>query len=315
MLEEQWNTTSTLLSTARQQGARLLLSGHWGDEMLVNHSYLIDLFLRRQWGTIRRHVMERRRWNTLVPARFFRRWLYRDLIKSLLPEPLVPVLQKVRTNFVRARLDRPWYSNTFRKQARRRMQAQSPLRKSCATAHATNLYAEVRSTSGLLFMEWNNKVAAMHGLDMAFPFLDRDLISFLMSIPGEMQSWGGIPKAILREATRGILPDSIRWRTGKASFAHLDNAAMEQEYPEATRFFKDDGIAVQYGYVNGSVLKQELGRLKEQFGKLTADATPCLADLLGLELWLQVFLRDNCDSGGAQFHSFTHTATSAGGHV
>ena len=47
-------------------------------------------------------------------------------------------------------------------------------------------------------MESNDKAAAMYGMEMAFPFLDRDLLSFLMAIPGEMQTWNGVPKALLR---------------------------------------------------------------------------------------------------------------------
>ena len=43
---------------------------------------------------------------------------------------------------------------------------------------------EARSKYHIHCMEWNNKAGALNGITSAFPFLDRDLVQFLMAFPG-----------------------------------------------------------------------------------------------------------------------------------
>jgi asparagine synthetase B (glutamine-hydrolysing) len=138
-------------------------------------------------------------------------------------------------------------------------------------------------------MEWDNKVAAMHGLETASPFLDRDLLAFLLGIPGEMQTWKGVPKALLREAMRGVLPEAILRRTWKADFSHLVNEGMAQDFPQVVRCLESDSLAVRLGYLDGRLLGNELNLLKGRMRGSDCEAAWSLSDLLGLEVWLQVF--------------------------
>ena len=150
----------------------------------------------------------------------------------------------------------------------------------------------------MLCMEWNNKMSYMHGLEMAFPFLDRDLISFLMGIPGEVVTWEGVPKAILREGMRGVLPDAIVQRTWKADSTHLLNDGMAHDYVQLVQRLEEGGMAVRLGYVKGDVMKDELRRLKDRIGGSHSGASLHLTDLLGLEVWLQVFFGEK--TGGKE---------------
>jgi hypothetical protein len=62
--------------------------------------------------------------------------------------------------------------------------------------------------------EAEDKTAARYGLERVSPFIDRDVVAFLMSIPGEIQNRGGVPRALLRDAMRGIAPEPVlrrRW--------------------------------------------------------------------------------------------------------
>jgi asparagine synthetase B (glutamine-hydrolysing) len=138
-------------------------------------------------------------------------------------------------------------------------------------------------------MEWDNKVAAMHGVEIAFPFLDRDLVSFLMGIPGEIQTWKGIPKALLRAAMQDVLPDAIARRTWKADFSHLVNEGMARDFPRLVRCLEADGLAINLGYLDSGALRSELRRLKDRIRGPGCEISWDLSDLLGLETWLQVF--------------------------
>jgi len=137
-------------------------------------------------------------------------------------------------------------------------------------------------------MEWNNKVAAMYGLETSFPFLDRDLISFLVRIPGEIQTWQGVPKGLLRQAMRGVLPASIAERRWKAGFNQLVYDGTSQEYPQVRECLVGTA-AVRRGYVRSDWIERELMPLQGQMGVRDCRVAWSLRDLVGLELWLQTF--------------------------
>jgi asparagine synthase (glutamine-hydrolysing) len=150
-------------------------------------------------------------------------------------------------------------------------------------------------------MEWNNKLASMHGLEIAFPFLDRDMISFLIGIPGEVQTWKGIPKTILREAMRGVLPETVAARRWKADYTRLANQGMSLDYTHVLQCFQSDGLGVRSGYLRGDVLREELDRLRGQIQGSTCEITWSLAELLGLELWLRAFFGERSgEKGGSE---------------
>ncbi len=139
-------------------------------------------------------------------------------------------------------------------------------------------------------MEWNSKVGALYGLDAAFPFLDRDLIAFLMAIPGEMHARHGVPRALLRESMRGILPDSIRTRTWKSDFSAFVSQGVSDDAGEILRHVDRNCLAVRFGFLDPERLAARAhppGRI------LTADDCSDswdMADMYGLEMWLRVFL-------------------------
>jgi asparagine synthase (glutamine-hydrolysing) len=285
MLDEQWNTTHQLLETTHRLGARVILTGHWADQVLFDQAYLVDLFRRLAFSEILRHLKEYSRWLIDVDAEYFRRQFLTDLIKHHVPDAIVPYLRLLRPDDRSA----PWYTNTLRRRARRLTLRRPPRIPASATVHARALYAQARSSHHVGCMEWDNKVAAMHGLDMAFPFLDRDLLSFLMSIPGEVQTCNGRPKALLREGMRGVLPDAIASRSWKADFTYAVNEAVEQEYPSIVEAIGSSRRSVGRGYVKGNVVTEQLGRLKQQLHGPTSGLAWSVSDLFGLELWLQVF--------------------------
>ncbi len=284
ILDDQWNTTHTFHRIVHELGARVLLTGHWGDQVLFPQGYLIDLFRRLAWGEVQAHLREFGRWFTDADPAYFRRRFFLDLVRYSVPGRLFPFLRMLRF-----KPRHPWYSAALRKHARRHALRQTPIKGSFATTHARSLYEEARSSHYVLCMEWNNKVGAMHRLEMAFPFLDRDLVSFLMAIPGEMQTWKGVPKALLREALRGVLPDAIIRRTWKADFSHVVNEGMETEFPQVLHYLQAGKMAASSGYVNDDVLSEELERSKDRLQAHNCGIAWSLSDLLGLELWLQVF--------------------------
>ncbi len=284
-LDSQWDTTRTFYRRAGAMGARTVLTGHWADQVLFPQAYLVDLFRRLRWGDILHHLRQYGRWMTDVPHAIFRNRFLLDLVRYHVPEFSVPFLRRLR-----AKRPPAWYSDAFSRQAFRHLFAQPHLGNGLPTAHARSLYIEARSPYHVQCLEWNSKVAAMHGMNVAFPFLDRDLLTFLMSIPGEVQTWNGVPKALLREGMRGILPDAIADRKWKADFTHLVNEGMERDYQPFLDCLESGAAGEAWGYVDRPRLLNQLRDLRGTMRtSATCDAAWALTDLLGLELWLQVF--------------------------
>ncbi len=287
-LDEMWTTTHTLFSSAHEHGARVLLTGHWADQIFFDQSYLVDRFYDLAWGEVWAHWNEYARWFSDCDASDFRRRFFVDLVKYSLPGPVVSLLRSLRL-----KPDRPWYTWALRKRARRHTFATPPSARAFRTAHARSLYEQVRSSRHVFCMEWDNKVAAMHGVEMAFPFLDRDLVSFLMRIPGELQTWQGVPKGLLRKALRDVLPEAIACRNWKADFTDFLNQGVARDYSQMIQSLRSEAMAVKSGYVREDMLKAELDRVKDRLRGESCDTARSLSDLMGLELWLQTFFREN----------------------
>lgn len=310
MLDEQWSNTRTFLHTVKELGPRVVLSGHWADQVLFPQAYLVDLFRNLKWGKVRTHLNEFGLWMTDANPRYFRRRFLMDLVKFHFPRPFFPLIRRLRV-----KRDRPWYSDALRRRACRRAWRHTLNGNGPSSAHAQSLYEEARSAHHVLCMEWNNKTAGMHELEMAFPFLDRDLLSFLMAVPGEVVTWNGVPKALLRAALGDILPEAITHRRWKADFSHLVNKAAETDLPCVVHCLNGEGQAMKRGYVIGHSLKESLGELRGRISGPNCEVAWSLSDLLGLELWLRVFFDDSANGEGVfpGPHSETmHQMTSGG---
>jgi asparagine synthase (glutamine-hydrolysing) len=66
------------------------------------------------------------------------------------------------------------------------------------------------------------------------PFLDRNLVEYLYSVPARHLMGGGYAKRILREVGAGIVPDSVRLDTRKRGFNASINSLVDRNDP-ATR--------------------------------------------------------------------------------
>jgi len=287
-LDPQDNSTHEFFDTVHQLGPRVLLTGHWGDQVMFDTAYLVDLFRRFAWTTVWAHLKEFRFWCADVGRTVYIRHFVRELVKHHAPAALVPLIQRLLARTIHAR-NFPWYTKAFWRRAGEPASQQVTINGRFRTAHAGSIYQQVRRGCPILWFEWNNKMAAMHNLEIAFPFLDRDLLCFLMAIPGEILTWKGIHKAFLREGLRDIVPSAILERRGKADFTEFTNEGMERDFPEVIHRIRPSGMAVRLGYVGAAMLSEQLKQVGARIRGPNCLASWRLTDLLALELWLQVY--------------------------
>lgn len=278
----------------RQAGAKTVLTGHWGDQMLSDTAYLIDLFDTFRWKKVFHHLEGFSSWMTDGGfTSSWRRDFFRKLVRYHTPDAGLHLLRKLRHQFSRNTVDEGWYTKKLldiahTPESQRIFSLRFP-----GSAHFKSYYETVKENYYVLCMEQNNKLGSLSGMDTAFPFLDRDLISFLMSIPGEMVVADGCPKALLRQSMQGIVPRTILERHGKADFTDIGNVVMEKELENFMEVFQPDAIAIKYGYVRGNIANTESLRLKEQIlSSNDALLNWSLESLFALEIWLAVFFKN-----------------------
>lgn len=63
-----------------------------------------------------------------------------------------------------------------------------------------------------------DRMSMSHGIEVRMPFMDWRLVTFCFGLPDEAKAGGGCSKRILRDAMKGILPETIRTRTLKIGF-------------------------------------------------------------------------------------------------
>jgi asparagine synthase (glutamine-hydrolysing) len=283
-LDQLWNSFDACLSRAREMGAQLLITGHWGDQVLFNEGYLFELVSQGHWGKIRRHFGELGRWLPEDEVRILRRSFYRKLLKHSLPTPFYALAQKIRRT-VASRRRASWYGEALLK-AMPETATAAPAGGRRLPSHRSYVYDELRSKRTRMVLERLNKVVAMRGMDVAFPFLDRDLVSFLISIPGEILVSEGVPKAILRKAMRGILPDAVANRSWQADYSGFALEGLRRDFSAATAVLKHQSLAASLQFINADRVNAELQR------NGTAVASEFLYEmpaLTALELWLRAF--------------------------
>jgi asparagine synthase (glutamine-hydrolysing) len=272
-----------MLRRISDAGARRLLTGHWGDQMLFDTDYLVDLWRSRQWNLLRQHS---KAWG--INRRRLALRVARDLISRHFPATLLGATRRIRRRTDGA-WRAPWYTKRFRGILRERFEERR-LTRVPGSSHARAIYQQARHGYHVRCMEWNARVAAMHGLEIAFPYLDSDLVQFLMSMPGEIQSHDGVPRGLMRKAMRGLVPDVVVDRRSKGEFTQLANRSLELDFPAIETILGPSSLAVQCGYLDGSALWPLLADWKKALAEAeNATVANRLLDLCGMELLLREF--------------------------
>jgi asparagine synthase (glutamine-hydrolysing) len=228
-------------------------------------------------------------WSGPDERRALTRRFFLDVVRHHVPRFAVPPFKWIRRRVFRVERPKPWFSDLFLERGLRFANRPATIGGGFHSAQARAVYFEARSKYHVHCIEWHNKIASQFGLEATFPMLDRDLLAFLMAIPGEMQNHAGVPRAILRGAMRGVLPETIRVRRTKGDFTRLVNNGIAQDASVICRELSNGSRGVQFGYLDADRLRPSLAQLSN--GLMRSDCLDAwdLADLFGLEVWLRVF--------------------------
>jgi len=282
-IDDSWCAEAPLMEYARSQGGRVLLSGLWSDQYMFATGYLVDLLKRFAWRRAFRHLREYSNWFPDTEPSYFRGRLFQEMALNLTPRMLRSLLRPLNSWRAGWHKNRSWVSRELVKRARRgRPRLKHP---HYASVHARNIYQTVHAKSHHLTIDSDGLMASRFGLERAMPFLDRDVIAFLMAIPGDIQMRGGVPRGLLRDAVRGLVPQAIRrrrWRDEGTTSTQLEDTRSAVYRSSSLDSFESRVL----GFTPGDHLSND------QY-----------LEALGLEYWVRVFLgrrasRDNPNAFG-----------------
>jgi asparagine synthetase B (glutamine-hydrolysing) len=183
-----------------------------------------------------------------------------------------------------------WYSDELRRRA-----ALPPTRPPIAgwsrtSVHARDLATNVGSVYQVIGMASNALNAGFHGHENWMPMLDRELVQFVASIPGEIVTPDGRSRGLLRDAMVGTLPEEIRLRRSKADGTHVLSSALLEQLPAIEEFLSRESIAASVGLVRPGSRAGDLERAASA-ARASSDFSEArdMLHLVGLEAWSRSF--------------------------
>ena len=118
--------------------------------------------------------------------------------------------------------------------------------------------------------------------DIRYPFLHRPLVELALAMPWSLKAVPGEPKAVLRRAMKGILPEPVRCRTQNASTGHAAYNGLRKEWPVLEQIV-DSSVLVELGAVDRERLRTALHMARQGH----APDLGGLLSTLTLDAWLQ----------------------------
>jgi asparagine synthase (glutamine-hydrolysing) len=230
-------------------GARVLLSGEGGDQMLSASEdpapELCDLLVQRRLMTLHRRLKV---WS---PA------LKRSYLFLLWQRTIIPTLPRsLQTICVRPVASiPPWFDANFVARARLKERLVPGV-----DIYGFRLPSSRDQSAG--FSSVVNHISAGFRrerlkAEMRHPYMHRPLVEFLQAIPFEQRVRPGETRSLMRRSLKSLLPHKIAKRRTKGNPHEALCRAVIREYPRLRALFNEPRVTA-YGYVDAAALQQAL---------------------------------------------------------
>ncbi|QPC89083.1 asparagine synthase (glutamine-hydrolyzing) (plasmid) [Mesorhizobium sp. NBSH29] len=289
-----------LASIVRANGMKVVLTGEGADEIFAGYDIFqeaaVRRFCARQPGSTRRPLLFRRLYPYLPQlqhqsvdylARFF------STGGDGLTDPLFSHRPRMRSTAAAKLFYSPDLKYTLGDyDAAADLAAQLP--GDFRRWHPLNQaqYLEARFLlPGYILSSQGDRVMMAHGVEGRFPFLDHRVIAFAAGLQPELKMRGLREKFILKEAARGLVPDTVVNRP-KQPFRAPDSQAFSTPAARAsTETVLSEGALAETGLFNSAMVERL--KVKAINGRATSfkDNTAFMG-ILSAQLWHKVFVTD-----------------------
>lgn len=149
------------------------------------------------------------------------------------------------------------------------------------------LYVDWHTFLPELNLAYGDKMSMAASVQLRVPFLDHEIVDFMLTVPPSLKLRGPRSKYVLRRAVADIVPSAIL-RRRKAGFGAPIRAWLRRDLHEMV----DDLLGEQSVAGRGLLEPSAVRRLIDDHRSGRADNTYRIWALLTLELWMQTFVDD-----------------------
>ena len=274
-------TEKKLLTEFKAQGGQILLTGAAGDDLLSGSALVhADQLRRGNLSALLRLRKDAHAHNESF-IKLLYSWFIRPHYHRLLKRP------SANSNKGQLSLSIPlWIEADFATRTKlvERLQAKSPIHfKSWARQAIFKSISQMANVYSLQ-IHWMSRLAARHSIEHRHPFLDRRLCEYVLSLPPEQLWQSSYSKYILRQSMVDRLPESIRLRPGKTSYASVTHYHLRQSEARHISHLLATPLTAKLGFINN--LKLQASFREYLAGQQDGRTALTLIRLMHLEVWL-----------------------------
>jgi asparagine synthase (glutamine-hydrolysing) len=248
--------------TVRGAGARVLLSGMGADHYLHGSlDYITDM--ASAWR-VRDALREVTTWSVATRQSFWRLGR-RYLLDPFLPAGGTPPLDVP-----------PWLTASMVARLEAFTRAAATVQRPLGSRFAGRVAAGLQALPA-----WLERWPYGDTVEIRYPFLYRPLVEWSLQLPPRQRVRPHARKWILREATRDVLPETVRTRSTKGGIDARILWSLRRERPRLDRMLRDP-ILAQLGCIDGGVLRDAVDRAARGIPVHNVQ----LFSALSLETWL-----------------------------
>lgn len=214
----QWS----VYQSAREQGVTVLLDGQGADEVLAGYEKYLPWYWQELWRHQDFSLLRQERKNTAdhgIPVN----WGYKNHLAALFPALATKQLQRKKQQ---ACLRLPMVSSEWLETVRWNIDEEKTIEK-IATLNDRLLSDQLTGPLEEL-LRYADRNAMAHGVEVRLPFLQHELVEFLMRLPATFKIKNGYTKYLLRSFQQNRLPEAIVWRKRKVGFEPPQKKWMQE---------------------------------------------------------------------------------------
>ena len=281
-----WN----LYKVASKNGVRLILEGFDGDST-VSHGlgYLTELANIEQWFQLATHIKDYctrvdESWQEVLWS-----WIWSYKINPIISKSriLTKVWRQWRKLFRQNQRHQPAWrrliNSEFVEQVNliERLKNQPNLPRTEQETH----YHRLMEAGMVRTLEILNKTAGAYGIEVRFPFWDKRLIEFCLSLPPEQKISKGWTRMVMRRAMKDTLPQKVQWRVGKTNmYPGFERGLLKFEQARLEQIILHNSKAIEK-YVDIAALQQAYHRYL--YKQATPEEVNSIWKAFSLALWLE----------------------------
>lgn len=242
-----------LYQLAQYRGVRVILDGTDGDRTVYHGlEYLTDLARSGRWLRLYKEALalSKGQYTHQTPMKIIQNYG----LKPVLPEVVFKLKRWLTNNRQTVNYNQHLIRPEFLKRLGLRYSDLGYYGGSYKTLPQIH-YHELTSGVIPLALELLDKSCARHNIDARYPFFDRRLMEYCLSLPPQMKISRGWTRYVLRSAMQDIIPETIQWRADKSN---LESAFCLQLYRKENKKlheYLDIATRILESYINPDVLR------------------------------------------------------------